>query len=121
MKSVYGRESLGIIFHVHEHPLIVMFHMYECILIVALSSIIISHKTLLKNDMIHEDVLSTCLNLGDQGYFLSHVKMAQIDYLQCQDKFSWVTHKQLDVIQQKCRIIAILLDEFYEDSILSCT
>ncbi|RHZ66635.1 hypothetical protein Glove_306g60 [Diversispora epigaea] len=84
---------------------------------------IASHKTLLKNDMIHEDVLSTCLNLGEQGYFLSHVKMAQIDYLQCQDKFSWVTHKQLDVIQQKCRIISILLDEFYEDSILSlsCT
>ncbi|CAG8549410.1 1544_t:CDS:10 [Diversispora eburnea] len=80
---------------------------------------IASHKNLLKNGMIHEDVLSTCLNLGEQGYFLSHVKMAQIDYLQCQDKFSWVTHKQLDVIQQKCRIISILLDEFYEDSILS--
>ncbi|CAG8521740.1 15371_t:CDS:2, partial [Acaulospora morrowiae] len=52
---------------------------------------IASHKALLKNNMIHEDVLSTCLSLGDQGYFMSHVQMAQIDYLQCQDKFSWMS------------------------------
>ncbi|CAG8717744.1 17514_t:CDS:2 [Cetraspora pellucida] len=79
---------------------------------------IVSHKSLLKKHKISEDVLSTCLSFGEQGYFVPDVLTAQIEYSKTIDKFSWVTHKQLDVIQQKCRIISILLDEFHADSIL---
>ncbi|CAG8726040.1 18494_t:CDS:2, partial [Racocetra fulgida] len=77
-----------------------------------------NHKSLLKKHKISEDVLSTCLSFGEQGYFVPDVLTAQIEYSKTIDKFSWVTHKQLDVIQQKCRIISILLDEFHADSIL---
>ena len=61
---------------------------------------------------ISEDILSTCLSLGNRGYLLSHIKSAQKEYSKAVDKYSWVTHKQLEVIDQKCRIISILLDEF---------
>ncbi|CAG8521720.1 14727_t:CDS:2 [Funneliformis caledonium] len=74
-----------------------------------------SHHTLLTKYNIPEDVLSTCLCLGDKGYLLSNIKTAQIEYSKAMDKDNWVTHKQLEVIAQKCRIISILLDEFHSD------
>ena len=64
---------------------------------------------------IPEGVLSTCLSLRNKGYLLSQIKSAQIEYSKAADKESWVTHKQLEVIAQKCRIISILLDEFHSD------
>ncbi|CAI2198216.1 6470_t:CDS:1, partial [Funneliformis geosporum] len=73
------------------------------------------HHTLLTKYNITEDVLSACLSLGDRGYLLSHIKTAQIEYSKVIDKDHWVTHKQLEVIAQKCRIISILLDEFHSD------
>ncbi|GBB93397.1 hypothetical protein RclHR1_02160023 [Rhizophagus clarus] len=80
-----------------------------------LSKRIESHQTLVTKYNVPEDVLSTCLNLGNRGYLLSHIKSAQIEYSKAIDKDSWVTHKQMEIIDQKCRIISILLDEFHSD------
>ncbi|CAG8705865.1 22527_t:CDS:2, partial [Gigaspora rosea] len=41
------------------------------------------------------------VSFGEQGYFVPDVLTAQLEYSKTIDKFSWVTHKQLDVIQQK--------------------
>lgn len=74
-----------------------------------------SRQTLVTKYNVPEDVLSTCLSLGNRGYLLSHIKSAQMEYSKAIDKDSWVTHKQMEIINQKCIIISILFDEFRSD------
>ena len=41
--------------------------------------------------------------------------MAQIEYLKAEDKNSWLRRKRHEIIEQKCRIVSILLDNLIED------